>query len=153
MNGAVSTLRVAPRRVLKGLARPPDLPEDGLRFFWFVCAKSPLLTDSRGRYSWRVVVLSPHQKSLNKYQHTAARYLAPYDHASHTRILRGTPQAAYTRLDSFLDRFAAFFSFGVRVAFFFSSLLFLSSLGMVFAPNICVWGYGPMPPYEIPVCA
>jgi hypothetical protein len=37
-----------------------------------------------------------------------------------------------------LDRFAAFFSFGVRAAFFFSSLLFLISLGMVFAPNICV---------------
>ena len=69
-----------------------------------------------------------------------ARYLAPHDHASHTRILRCTPQSAYTRLDSFLDRFAAFFSFGVRVAFFFSSLLFLSSLGMVFAPIICVWG-------------
>jgi hypothetical protein len=43
-------------------------------------------------------------------------------------------------LASFLDRFAAFFSFGVRVAFFLSSLLFLSSLGMVFAPHICVWG-------------
>jgi hypothetical protein len=55
-------------------------------------------------------------------------------------FVRCTPQAAYTRLDSFLDRFAAFFSFGVRVAFFFSSLLFLSSLGMVFVPNICVWG-------------
>jgi hypothetical protein len=92
-----------------------------------------------------VVVLSPATE--------LARYLAPHDHASYTWILRCTPQAAYTRLDSFLDRFAAFFSFGVRVAFFFSSLLFLSSLGMVFAPNICVWGYGPMPPYEIPVCA
>jgi hypothetical protein len=69
-----------------------------------------------------------------------ARYLAPHDHASHTRILRCTPQSAYTRLDAFLDRFAAFFSFGVRVTFFLSSLLFLISLGMVFAPNICVWG-------------
>jgi hypothetical protein len=39
-----------------------------------------------------------------------------------------------------LDRFTAFFSFGVRVAFFFSSLLFLISLGMVFAPHI--WGWG-----------
>jgi hypothetical protein len=57
-----------------------------------------------------------------------------------TEGLRCTPQSAYTRLDSFLDRFAAFFSFGVRVAFFFSSLLFSISLGMVFAPHICVWG-------------
>ena len=68
------------------------------------------------------------------------RSLIPILGASHTRMLRCTPQSAYTRLDSFLDRFAAFFSFGVRVAFFFSSLLFLISLGMVFAPIICVWG-------------
>jgi hypothetical protein len=35
-----------------------------------------------------------------------------------------------------LDRFIAFFSFGVMAAFFFSSFLFLSSLGMVCAPKI-----------------
>ena len=38
-------------------------------------------------------------------------------------------------LDSFLERFAAFFSFAVMVGFFFSSRLFFSSFGIVLAPS------------------
>src|SRR5919202_6575264 len=44
-------------------------------------------------------------------------------------------QAEVASLPSFLARFAAFFSFGVRAGFFFSSLLFLISLGMISAPK------------------
>ena len=50
--------------------------------------------------------------------------------------MRPVSLSRFHDLDAFLDRFAAFFSFGVMVGFFFASGLFLSSLGMVCAPNI-----------------
>jgi hypothetical protein len=48
--------------------------------------------------------------------------------------MRPVSLSRFHDLDAFLDRFAAFFSFGVMVGFFFASGLFLSSLGIVGAP-------------------
>jgi hypothetical protein len=61
----------------------------------------------------------------------AVLHVSPIDHR---QDMRPVSLSRFHDLDAFLDRFAAFFSFGVMVGFFFASGLFLSSLGIVGAP-------------------